>query len=142
MIVTAVSARAVAQRTPPTPQSVRAFSFVRCFGRCHVAGRDARRVGEEVTAFCHLPRVVMAVEELTEGVIARMLDSADGSTVEDPVCQVLSLKKLQTSNASVNVSERYRVVLSDGVHYAQGTSPYLRSHARDAAETVGGEPNA
>lgn len=78
----------------------------------------------------------MAVEELTEGVLARMLDSADGSAAGEPVCQVLSLKKLQTSNASANVSERYRVVLSDGVYYAQAMlatqlKPLVEDHTLD-----------
>ena len=61
-----------------------------------------------------------SAEQLTEGVIASMLASTDGTTSVTPKCQVLSLKKLQTTNASANVSERYRVVLSDGIHYTQG----------------------
>lgn len=61
----------------------------------------------------------MSAEQLTDGAIASMLASNDGTTPMTPKCQILSLKKLQTSNASVNVSERYRVVLSDGVHYTQ-----------------------
>ena len=59
--------------------------------------------------------------ELSESVIAQMLNSDAGTTAVDPVCQVLSIKKLQTTNANANVSERYRVVLSDGVYYTQGT---------------------
>ena len=59
--------------------------------------------------------------ELSERVIAQMLNSDAGTTAVDPVCQVLSIKKLQTTNANANVSERYRVVLSDGVYYTQGT---------------------
>lgn len=73
--------------------------------------------------------------ELTEGVIASMLDSTDGTTSVVPVCQILSLKKLQTSAGSAAVSDRYRVVLSDGVYYTQGKSlDHLRiSHASYAA---------
>ncbi|KAI3623252.1 RFA1 [Malassezia furfur] len=78
----------------------------------------------------------MAVEELTSGVLAQMLDASSGTAVADPVCQVLSLKKLQTSNASANVSERYRVVLSDGVYYAQAMlatqlKPLVEDHTLD-----------
>ena len=61
----------------------------------------------------------MSSEQLTEGVIGSMLASTDGTTPVVPKCQILSLKKLQTTSASANVSERYRVVLSDGVHYTQ-----------------------
>ncbi|WFD44641.1 Replication factor A protein 1 [Malassezia psittaci] len=78
----------------------------------------------------------MAAESLSEGVLAQMLDSVDGVAVPNPVCQVLSLKKLQTSNASANVSERYRVVLSDGVYYAQAMlatqlKPLVENHTLD-----------
>ena len=62
----------------------------------------------------------MAEMQLTEGVIAKMLDNNTGDAGATPVCQVLSIKKLQTNNASANVTERYRVVLSDGVYYTQG----------------------
>lgn len=83
--------------------------------------RDAPRARATRTFLPPADACSMAVEELTSGVLAQMLDASSGTAVADPVCQVLSLKKLQTSNASANVSERYRVVLSDGVYYAQGT---------------------
>ncbi|WFD05638.1 Replication factor A protein 1 [Malassezia vespertilionis] len=78
----------------------------------------------------------MSAEQLTEGVIARMLDSSDADAPVDPVCQVLSLKKLQTNSANSNVSERYRVVLSDGVYYTQAMlatqlKPLVEDHTLD-----------
>lgn len=78
-------------------------------------GRDTTR---DALLFAFATADSMA-DQLTEGVIAHMLDSTDGTTPKTPVCQVLSLKKLQTANASA--SDRYRVVLSDGVYYTQGS---------------------
>lgn len=61
----------------------------------------------------------MADIELSSGVLERMLNPELGPVSGDPICQVLSIKKLQSSTPSVTVSERYRVVLSDGVYYTQ-----------------------
>lgn len=59
----------------------------------------------------------MGVEQLSEGAVSRMLEGTDGvSSVSDPVCQILSFKRLQSANGT---SDRYRVVLSDGKYYVQ-----------------------
>lgn len=92
-----------------------------------IAGRAAKVARSTLTHRFATRDKVMTSAELTRGVIASMLDSTDGSASSVPVCQILSLKKLQTTNASANVSERYRVVLSDGEFYTQGmlTASYL-----------------
>ncbi|EST08505.1 Replication factor A, C-terminal [Kalmanozyma brasiliensis GHG001] len=63
----------------------------------------------------------MSLNDLSQGAIAQMIQTADpASSVQNPVCQILSIKKIQASATSAsNVGDRYRIILSDGVHYAQ-----------------------
>ncbi|GAA5862304.1 hypothetical protein JCM3774_004857 [Rhodotorula dairenensis] len=53
---------------------------------------------------------------LTEGAIYEMFTSQDSQSVIDPVLQVLSSKPISTHQGS----ERWRLILSDGQHFAQG----------------------
>ncbi|EPQ29340.1 uncharacterized protein PFL1_03095 [Pseudozyma flocculosa PF-1] len=75
----------------------------------------------------------MSLSDLTQGAIARMVESTDTSNgVQNPVCQILSIKKISsTSTANPNVGDRYRIILSDGVHFAQAM---LASQKRQMAE--------
>lgn len=63
----------------------------------------------------------MSLNDLSQGAIAQMIQTADpASSIQNPVCQILSIKKIQASATSAsNVGDRYRIILSDGVHYAQ-----------------------
>lgn len=61
----------------------------------------------------------MSLQDLTQGCIDTMLEGdASAPTVQDPVLQVLSVKKIQSTAA--NAADRWRVILSDGTHFAQG----------------------
>ncbi|PWZ02109.1 putative replication factor-A protein 1 [Testicularia cyperi] len=76
----------------------------------------------------------MSLDDLTHGAIAQMIQSSDTSNlVQNPVCQILSIKKIQaTSTTAANVGDRYRIILSDGVHYAQAM---LASQKRTMVES-------
>lgn len=39
---------------------------------------------------------------------------------EEAVCQILSIKKIVATQATA--ADRYRIILSDGIHFAQGES--------------------
>lgn len=60
----------------------------------------------------------MSLDDLTHGAIPRMLQEDEASRIQDPVCQVLTVKKIQTQ--AQDAPDRYRVILSDGQLYAQG----------------------
>ncbi|PWN30202.1 replication factor-a protein [Jaminaea rosea] len=58
--------------------------------------------------------------KLNAGAIDRMLRTTDSSEAvppEEAVCQILSIKKIATSQPGAG--DRYRVILSDGIHFAQ-----------------------
>lgn len=81
----------------------------------------------------------MSHPDLTKGAIAKMVQTLDPSTaILNPVCQVLSIKKIQAAaNVPNTVGDRYRVILSDGEHFAQGKltpslHPLLPSSAADS----------
>ncbi|CDU25683.1 probable replication factor-A protein 1 [Sporisorium scitamineum] len=76
----------------------------------------------------------MSLNDLSQGAIAQMIQTADpASSVQNPVCQILSIKKIQASATSAsNVGDRYRIIVSDGVHYAQAM---LASQKRSMVES-------
>ncbi len=76
----------------------------------------------------------MSLNDLTQGAIAQMIQTADpANSVQNPVCQILSIKKIQASATSAsNVGDRYRIILSDGLHYAQAM---LASQKRSMVES-------
>ncbi|SJX62214.1 probable replication factor-A protein 1 [Sporisorium reilianum f. sp. reilianum] len=76
----------------------------------------------------------MSLNDLSQGAIAQMIQTADpASSVQNPVCQILSIKKIQATAASAsNVGDRYRIIVSDGVHYAQAM---LASQKRSMVES-------
>ncbi|SPO26224.1 probable Replication factor-A protein 1 [Ustilago trichophora] len=76
----------------------------------------------------------MSLNDLSQGAIAQMIQTADpANSVQNPVCQILSIKKIQASATSAsNVGDRYRIILSDGVHYAQAM---LASQKRSMVES-------
>ncbi|ETS61649.1 hypothetical protein PaG_04143 [Moesziomyces aphidis] len=76
----------------------------------------------------------MSLNDLTQGAIAQMVQTADPSnSVQNPVCQILSIKKIQASAASASsMGDRYRIILSDGVKYAQAM---LASQKRSMVES-------
>ncbi|SNX84757.1 probable Replication factor-A protein 1 [Melanopsichium pennsylvanicum] len=76
----------------------------------------------------------MSLNDLSQGAIAQMIQTADpASSVQNPVCQILSIKKIQASATSAsNVGDRYRIILSDGIHYAQAM---LASQKRSMVES-------
>lgn len=76
----------------------------------------------------------MSLDDLSQGAIAQMIQTADpANSVQNPVCQILSIKKIQASATSAsNVGDRYRIILSDGVHYAQAM---LASQKRSMVES-------
>jgi len=68
----------------------------------------------------------MSVSDLTRGSIDQMITHYDPSNkVDNPVLQILSIKKLAPSQPGN--AERYRVILSDGVHYCQSESNFMPS---------------
>lgn len=77
----------------------------------------------------------MSLNDLSQGAIAQMIQTSDpaSSSVQNPVCQILSIKKIQASATSAaNVGDRYRIILSDGVNYAQAM---LASQKRSMVES-------
>ncbi|CCF49608.1 hypothetical protein NDA11_004405 [Ustilago hordei] len=76
----------------------------------------------------------MSLNDLSQGAIAQMIQTADpANSVQNPICQILSIKKIQASATSAsNVGDRYRIILSDGVHYAQSM---LASQKRSMVES-------
>ena len=60
-------------------------------------------------------------EKLTKGICARLSESIpeenDEVYTSKPVIQLLSIKKVQPTGASS--TDRYRVIVSDGVHFMQ-----------------------
>ncbi|CAO1619237.1 unnamed protein product [Sympodiomycopsis kandeliae] len=59
-------------------------------------------------------------QSLSAGCIDRMVRTTDPSEAvppEEAICQILSIKKIPAT--STTTSDRYRVILSDGVHFAQ-----------------------
>lgn len=62
----------------------------------------------------------MSLKDLSQGAIAEMVRSSDPSNhVQNPVCQILSIKKIAATTAPGNPGDRYRLIVSDGVNYAQ-----------------------
>ena len=76
----------------------------------------------------------MSLNDLSQGAIAQMIQTADpANSVQNPVCQILSIKKIQASATTAsNVGDRYRIILSDGLHYAQAM---LASQKRSMVES-------
>lgn len=72
----------------------------------------------------------MSMKDLSQGAIAEMVRSTDPSNhVQNPVCQILSIKKIAaTSTAPGNPGDRYRIILSDGIHYAQAMLATQKRH--------------
>jgi hypothetical protein len=58
----------------------------------------------------------MSLSDLTKGAIPRL--TSDDDTLQAPVCQVLTLKRIP--NSTEGAPDRYRVILSDGEFYNQG----------------------
>lgn len=76
-----------------------------------------------------LRRANMSLSDLSKGSILRMLHNEQEYRVEEAVCQVLTVKKLQSANT--NTPDRYRVVLNDGELYAQGKQNLLSLRLSD-----------
>ncbi|KAN0064628.1 Replication factor A protein 1 [Thecaphora frezii] len=78
----------------------------------------------------------MSLADLSQGAIARMVESTDTyNGVQNPVCQILSIKKISsaaTSNPSVG--DRYRIILSDGIHFAQAMLASQKRHMAESGE--------
>lgn len=62
--------------------------------------------------------------QLTEGCVSRMLDDSEKNVDFQPICQVLTVKMIKATKEGA--SDRYRLILSDGEHYAQCESHALR----------------
>ncbi|BGP46042.1 Replication factor A protein 1 [Rhodotorula kratochvilovae] len=63
--------------------------------------------------------------ELTNGAIFAMYESTDDPASVDPILQVLSAKKVNAAGAG---QDRYRLILSDGVHFAQAMLTTALNH--------------
>lgn len=55
---------------------------------------------------------------LTKDAVRHMLADDDRDQLVDPICQVLTVKKI--ASTSEQSPDRYRVILSDGDYYTQG----------------------
>ncbi|WFD35331.1 Replication factor A protein 1 [Malassezia cuniculi] len=69
--------------------------------------------------------------ELSSGAIERMMQIEKSKLSGDATCQVLSIKKLEAKSQNPTVNDRYRLVLSDGVHYIQAM---LSTHLKPLVE--------
>ncbi|CAO1612768.1 unnamed protein product [Parajaminaea phylloscopi] len=72
----------------------------------------------------------MADIKLKAGVIDRMVRTTNPSEAVSPdeaVVQILSIRKI-TTTAVTNTGDRYRVILSDGLHFAQGMLASQQKH--------------
>lgn len=75
------------------------------------------------------------VQALTPGSIAAMIQTVDpAQAVPDPICQVLSVKKITATSATAQ--DRWRIILSDGQHFAQGESARASSEMMRSRSTL------
>jgi replication factor A1 len=62
-------------------------------------------------------------EQLTKGICARIMATIPAETDDiyssKPVLQMLSIKKVASDSTTTAQTDRYRVILSDGVHFVQ-----------------------
>ncbi|KDN50412.1 replication factor-a protein [Tilletiaria anomala UBC 951] len=72
----------------------------------------------------------MSLSDLSQGSVDQMVNHFDpNSKLDGPICQILSIKKIPPSNPGS--AERYRVILSDGVHYCQSMLAMQMKHLVD-----------
>ncbi|PWN54342.1 replication factor-a protein [Violaceomyces palustris] len=75
----------------------------------------------------------MSLQDLTRGAILSMVETIDPTfAITNPVVQVLSIKKIVATSANPAAGDRYRIIISDGIHYAQAM---LGSQKRSMVES-------